>query len=504
MTEFRFKNTFLILLCFVIILPTVFLSGCFDEAFSVYFGVESMPYNLDPQKAESYGELLAVRNCFRGLFKEDSDGNIVPDLADTYTISDDKLTYTVRLKDSKWKNGTDITADDFIFAVSRAQDVLTGSPSKSKVENIEQMAEIDEKTFLFKLIRPDDNFLKALTSAVFMPCNRKFFEESGGKYGLSRQYILTNGSYYIASWGERQIKLRLTDDHESSKTAPENVFITVSSTGKNSIERINGKEIGMAVNSVDDWSTVDTKEYEIVFSFNKAYALIFNKATDVGKNEMLTSAFAKTVHKEYYSVRMSQRFSIPNSVIGDTEILPTVPPYSYQFDSNTARAEFLEALNTFNGKKLPSISVLTANNSEINSILSDIVSQWQSHLGAYINITQLKSEEALLEAVKSGSFTVALVPITGTTKEILQGFADIDSGMYLSNPELDKAVKAFTEADSFDSRFSALKISTELLSTESAVIPIVSVPTSYIYDKSYKNVKFYSIDGTVDFTKISK
>ncbi len=504
MTHLKLKNLFTILLCFIILLPVVFLSGCFDEAFSIYFGVEEMPYNLDPQKAETYGELLAVRNCFKGLFKEDSDNNIVPDLVDTYTVSDDKLTYTFRLKTAKWKDGTEITADDFIFAVSRAKDPVTASASKELVENIEKMAEIDSKSFIFKLKRPDENFLKTLTSAVFKPCNRKFFEKSGGKYGLSRQYLLTNGDYSVASWNDRQIKLRLTENHERINTAPENVFITVSSTGKNSVERINDKEIGMAVNTINDWSSVDNSKYSITQRLSKVYALIFNKNTEVGRNENLTSAFAKSIHKEYYSVRMSKRFSVPKSVILNDTLLPAIPPYEYQFDSTAARDEFLEALKDFKNKKLPSISVLTAQSSDINSVLRDIVSQWQSHLGAYVNVTTLKNEDILLSTVKSGGFTVALVPLNNDEDEILKLLTDNTSGIYLNNGELDKAATDYFEAHDFSKKIKALTDAAMLLSKETSVIPIVSAPTSYIVDKTYNNVVFSAVDSTVDFTIIYK
>lgn len=504
MTEFKFKNTFLILLCLVITLPSLFLTGCMDEVFSIYFGVEEMPYNLDPQKCETYGELLAVRNCFKGLFKEDTDGNVVPDLAETYSTSDDKLTYTFKIKDYEWKDGTPITADDFVFAVNRAKDPITASPSAKSVENIEYIKKIDSKSFLIKLLKPDENFLKLLTSAVFKPCNRTFFEKSGGKYGLSREYILTNGDYYVARWNERQIKLQLTEEHQNRKTAPESVFITVSSTGKNSVERIKNKEIGMAINSIDDWTSVDQTGYNIISRYSKTYALIFNKNTEVGKNLKLTSAFAKTVHKEYYFVRMSQRFSVPKSIISYYPSLLGVPNYAYEFDAHTARAEFLEALGEFKGKKLPSISVLTAGNSEINAVLGDIVSQWQNHLGAYVNITKVNSESQLLENVKSGNFTVALVPLEDSTENILKNFADPTSGFYLFNTELDQSVNELTNAEKTTHKVAALNSCATILSNESAVIPVVSVPTSYIYDKSYKNVYFSSIDATVDFTIISK
>lgn len=503
MIKIQLKKTFSILLFIAFVFPAVFLSGCGEEQFTIYFGVEEKPYNLDPQKAETYGELLAVKNCFKGLFKEDADGNLVPDLAEAFSVSDDKLTYTISLKEAKWSNETIVTADDFVFAVERAKDETTASPAKDKVENIESITATDSKTLLIKLHNPDSDLKTLLATAVFKPCNRRFFVDCKGKYGLTKETLLTNGDYTVSQWNERHVRLTISKD-SSFDAAPKHIYISVSSTGKNSIQRINDKEIGMAINSINDWSSVDTAQFNISLKFSKTYALIFNKNTEIGKNEKLTSPFAKTVHKEYYSVRMSQRFTVAKSIIQDNISLYETPQYKFQFDPDSARTEFLEALQDFKGKKLPTISVLTAQNSEINAILSDIVSQWQSNLGAYINISSLSSEKALLESVKSGNFTVALVPLDGTDEEILKNFADPTSGLYLFNPEFDRQFNALSSAENSSDKITALNACTKILSNDSAVIPVVSVPTSYIYQKTYENVVFSAIDGTVDFTFINK
>ena len=140
----------------------------------------------------------------------------------------------------------------------------------------------------------------------------------------------------------------------------------------------------------------------------------------------------------------------------------------------------------------------------MNAILGDIVSQWQNHLGAYVNITKVNSETTLLEKVKSGNFTVALIPLEDTAENILKNFADSTSGFYLYNTEFDQKVTELNDANTRHDKDVVLTSCATILSTESAVIPVVSVPTSYIYDKSYKNVYFSTIDATIDFTIISK
>ncbi|WP_257149920.1 ABC transporter substrate-binding protein, partial [Bacillus cereus] len=48
------------------------------------------------------------------------DNKVIPGVAKSYEVSEDKKTYTFHLRDSKWSNGTPVTAADFIFSWKRA------------------------------------------------------------------------------------------------------------------------------------------------------------------------------------------------------------------------------------------------------------------------------------------------------------------------------------------------------------------------------------------------
>ena len=495
-------------LCICLLIPTFLLSGCEEEDYSVYFGAETMPINIDPQKAESYGELLAVRNLFRGLFKEDADGNVVPDLAENYTLSNDKLTYTFKINKSQWNDGNEITANDFKFGIERAQNPETASPSAKLLNNISSVATVDSNTLIIKLLKPDSSFTTLLTSAVFMPCNQAFFEKCQGKYGLNKDSILTNGFYYVKQWIEnRHIKISLLNPDNYDNTVAKNIFITVSTTGKDSIKRIANEEIGFTV-STQDYSAINTDKFNIITSFNKSYALIFNKNTEIGKNQLITSAFAKSINKDYYSSRMNQRFRTTENILpyNCSIMFRQVEfdvKYSFKYDPKIARDEFLNAIKVFNQNKLPQINVLYSGNEDIKSILGDVVSQWQSNLGAYVNITAL-SEVSLIEKVKSGNFTAALVPLSGNAYEILSTFSEKGSGMYINNPQYDSAILNLSNAQDFASAITEINNCLNILSTESTVIPIVSIPTAFIYSNNYNKFNIYKTDGTVNFLYFNK
>ncbi|MCV6003740.1 ABC transporter substrate-binding protein, partial [Escherichia coli] len=48
------------------------------------------------------------------------DNKLIPGVAQSYDVSEDKKTYTFHLRESKWSNGTPVTAADFAFSWKRA------------------------------------------------------------------------------------------------------------------------------------------------------------------------------------------------------------------------------------------------------------------------------------------------------------------------------------------------------------------------------------------------
>ncbi|MGN0652255.1 MAG: ABC transporter substrate-binding protein, partial [Gemmiger sp.] len=94
---------------------------------AMYLCLASEPEHLDPALNTTVdGACLAV-NSFVGLLTYDENGAIVPGVAESYDVSDDKLTYTFHLRDSLWSDGTPVTAGDFVYSWNRAANPLTAS-----------------------------------------------------------------------------------------------------------------------------------------------------------------------------------------------------------------------------------------------------------------------------------------------------------------------------------------------------------------------------------------
>lgn len=519
---------YLSIMCLAIAALPMSLSACDTEDFNIYVGVDKLPETLDPQRAESFGELIVARNCFKGLFSETADGTVVPELAESYSVSDDGLCYTFKLKEAYWNDShkTRITADDFLFALTRASDPETLCPSSDLISNIsgaakrlsgESSAELgvkapDCETLEITLVSANDNFIRMLTAAAFKPCNREFFENCGGKYGLGTEYILTNGDYKVSKWSEgRNIKLSL-NDAETYISAPKTVFLTMSTTGKNNVQRIIDGEIGMAVNGLNDFSSVNRDRYQVSAVYNKSYALIFNHSSEIGQNELLTTAFAEAIDRNAVADKMSSRFKLTEAVLPEAvefnhetvTVDTSICKYAYNYDKTAARAHYLEGVKNLKNGKLDGLTVLSVDTPEIKAVLSEIVSQWQQSLGAYVNITTVSSEQELIKKIDSCSYTAAFVPLFGSADGIISRFCDPNSGFYLDNSELNRlnSDSASNTANTDFAEFTQDCLS--VLSKDSGLIPTVTVPTAYIYDINYRNVVFSRLDGSVSFAFVYK
>src|SRR5437764_8388030 len=81
------------------------------------------PESLDPHKTSTTGESRILRQLFEGLVVHDPKANVAPGVAESWTVSEDGLTYTFKLRsNAKWSNGDPVTANDFVFSFRRIED----------------------------------------------------------------------------------------------------------------------------------------------------------------------------------------------------------------------------------------------------------------------------------------------------------------------------------------------------------------------------------------------
>jgi len=103
---------------------------------------------------------------FAGLMRSDATGNLVPDLASQYKLSEDQTEYTFELKDNLiWHDGEPLTIDDVIFTIKTIQDPTFKSPLRVSFSGV-RVDKLDRRTIKLTLPESFPSFLSALTVGI--------------------------------------------------------------------------------------------------------------------------------------------------------------------------------------------------------------------------------------------------------------------------------------------------------------------------------------------------
>jgi peptide/nickel transport system substrate-binding protein len=128
-------------------------------------GIVGLPRTINPVLAITDVDYDLSKLVYSGLMKYD-DGSIVPDIAQSYTISKDGLTYDFKLRDDvKFQDGTRLTADDVIFTIQKIQNSTLKSPRRSDWVNV-TVNEISPNEIQFILKQPYSPFLSNTTTGI--------------------------------------------------------------------------------------------------------------------------------------------------------------------------------------------------------------------------------------------------------------------------------------------------------------------------------------------------
>ena len=173
---------------------------------------------MDSAIAEDTVAFNILNNVNEGLFRLDQENIAIPALAEGEPeVSEDGLTYTFKLRDANWSDGTPVTAEDFVFSWQRAIDPATGSPygpymmggtilnataiSEGSMDKAELgVKAIDEKTLEVKLERPVPYFMSLMAFGTFYPQNEAFVTEKGDAYASNSDNLLFNGPFTLTDW----------------------------------------------------------------------------------------------------------------------------------------------------------------------------------------------------------------------------------------------------------------------------------------------------------------
>lgn len=133
---------------------------------SITEGIVGTPRFINPVLSSSDADMDITSLVYSGLMRKEPDGSLVPDLAETYEVSEDGLNYTFTLKNNIYfHDGQPVTVDDVVFTIEKIKDPVIKSPRIGAWDGV-TANKVDEKTILFTLRRPYSSFLENTTIGI--------------------------------------------------------------------------------------------------------------------------------------------------------------------------------------------------------------------------------------------------------------------------------------------------------------------------------------------------
>jgi peptide/nickel transport system substrate-binding protein len=173
-------------------------------------GMQSDPGGLDPQLNSATALWKATELIYNYLTQVNPDLTVRPDLAESWEISDDGLTYTFTLHPANFHNGRAVVAADVKYSFERLVDPATASPTAGSLVSMQSIEAPDDATVVITLKQPNAAFLVELSGMGCIIVPKEIVEENGD---LAQIAVGTGPFKFVEYVPNTHVKLEKNTDY---------------------------------------------------------------------------------------------------------------------------------------------------------------------------------------------------------------------------------------------------------------------------------------------------
>ncbi|MEE9514799.1 MAG: peptide ABC transporter substrate-binding protein [Candidatus Brocadiales bacterium] len=407
-----------IILCTVI----TFATHRYERAeFTYVNGPE--PETLDPALLTGFVEGRIVAALFEGLTQYQPENlSPTPGVAKSWTVSEDLLTYTFYLRESRWSNGERLTAHDFLYSWKRALHPMTAADYAYQLYYLKNarpfnegiltefsevgVRALDDYTLQVRLETPTAFFLDLTSFPTLMPVNRKCLE-TYGEYWTRPENMVCNGPFHLVEW-----KINNKIYMEKNPLYWDAQRVKLKSVDALSIESLN---TGFNVYETGDadllyglpLSLIDILRGREDFHTNVFLAtsfIRFNVTAPPFDDVRVRKAFDMTIDKERIVKYVTKGGEVPATTLVPPGMPDYQSPTGLPFNPEEARRLLAEA-GYPGGRGFPYTEYLF-NTSEANKDIAEVIQQmWKTNLG--VGVTLVNQEwKVFLSTMKNLDYQI--------------------------------------------------------------------------------------------------
>ena len=497
-----------------------------DNVLKVQFNVEVA--SMDPQIATDGTSFEAIAAVTEGLYSVDAEGSAIPAMVDTVDKSEDGMTYTFKLKDANWSNGTPVTANDFVFAWKRLVDPEVASEyafimGVAGVKNADAIASgemaveelgvtaQDEKTLLVELDFPVPYFESLMSFPSFLPMNEEFFTSAGDNYGTSPETLLANGPFKVTAYEPAATTITLeknADYWDADAVALDGIQYQVIKDSQQTMLSYQNGDLDVATLSGEQVEQFmnDPEFVNVVAGY--LWYVSPNQIVAGLENENIRTAMALAFDKDAVANNILKDGSIPANFAVPT-LLATGPDGkdfretadTYLETDKTKALEHWEAGLAELGQTELSYTMLVEDTEASINVAQFLQSEWQTTLPGLTVELQTMPKKNRVERMQAGDYELVLTrwgPDYADPMTYLDMWTSDSSNNYglWSNAEYDALIEDAKKGElalDLEARWEALKDAEKMVMDEAVIMPVYQKGDAVMVRSGVEGIEFHSV-----------
>lgn len=430
----------------------ILFGGCKKDSIAdqnFRFPLSAEPRQIDPQVSTDSASVTMVAALFEGLARLDETGKAQPAAA-TWKVSDDGLTYTFTLYDSKWSDGSPVTAHDFVYGMRRAVLPSTRSSLAEQLFDIKNAQKVNggsldasklgvkalnDRQLTITLAKPNSEFPLKTASTPFMPCKQSFFESTGGRYGLECEYILTNGAFFLKTWTHNKSLLlnRHEGYHDADHVLPAAVRYMVGKVD-DPVRLLSEGLLDAAPLPAAVLDKAKDEGIRLVTQQDTIRMIWLNNDNPLLKNAKIRSTLRDALEWKSLGDRLNHNTDMPANGFISPDAMAFGQKYRTGANAKNpvskghqAYADLAAGLEQAGIEKVPALTLLCADDEYSLDIARFVVQSWQKNLSLYFKIETVTASE-LATRVKVGNYQIALYEFTAPGAEAIDALKCFATG----------------------------------------------------------------------------
>ncbi|MGM9972560.1 MAG: ABC transporter substrate-binding protein [Clostridiaceae bacterium] len=282
------------------------------------------PETIDPALNSSVDGGNMILHLFEGLLTVDKDEHIAQGCAEKWDVSEDGLTWTFTLRDGlKWSDGSDMTAEDFVYSWKRVCDPKTAAPyaetvlgmvkgyqeaAKGNLDALAVSAQ-DAKTFVVELATPCTYFDSLAAFATLSPVQKATIEANGDAWATKADTYVSNGPFKVTEWvPDSHITVSKNENYwNASEIKLDSIKFVLMEDANAAYSAYQNGEILLAkdVPTEEIPSLKDNKEFH-VDPIIGTYYISLNDAKEPFTNESVRKALSLAIDRDYVASEIMQ------------------------------------------------------------------------------------------------------------------------------------------------------------------------------------------------------